>query len=97
MNYKYYFIIYRGVPAGSEDMVIHMQLGSKQELEKLRSDAIESWSGYEEYLEDFDIEESDDDPQIWERESDCDYILGRGNDMEVLTEKFYEVIKDKFR
>jgi len=97
MNYKYYFIIYRGVPAGGKDLVIHMQLGSKEELGKLRSDAIESWESYEEYLESHEIEESYDDPQIWERESDCDYILGRGNDMQVLTEKFYEIIKEKFK
>jgi hypothetical protein len=49
-----------------------MQLGSKEELEKLRSDAIESWESYEEYLESHEIEASYGDPQIWERESDCD-------------------------
>jgi len=90
VDYKYYFIIYCGQLAGSVEEATSMQLGSAEDLEKLNSDAMESWDSYE-------GEESSEDPQIWDRcgESDATCVLGRGNDLEALTAKFYGEIKAK--
>jgi hypothetical protein len=65
MDYKYYFIIYCGQLAGSQEEATSMQLGSAEDLEKLNSDAMESWDGYE-------SEESSEDPQIWDRSGESD-------------------------
>jgi hypothetical protein len=90
MDYKYYFIVYSGLLAGSEEEATSMQLGSAEDLEKLQSDAMDSWDGYE-------GEEGGEDPQIWDRcgESDATCVLGRGNNLEVLAAKFYAAIKEK--
>jgi hypothetical protein len=90
MDYKYYFIIYCGQLAGSEEEATSMQLGSAEDLEKLQSDAMDSWDGYE-------GEEGGEDPQIWDRcgESDAICVLGRGTDLAALTPKFYAAIKEK--
>jgi len=88
MSYKYYFIIYSGVYTfDSQDVVTSMQLGSKEDLEAFHSDAMSGWENFR--------SENTDDPQIWDRsdESDTILVLGRGNDSEVLTTKFYEAIQ----
>jgi hypothetical protein len=90
MDYEYYFIIYNGVYTyGSEAELTSMQLGSKEDLSKIHSDAMESWEAYE--------GDGDVDPQTWDRshETDATVVLGRGNNLETLTKKFYEAIKEK--
>lgn len=90
MDYKYFFIIYCGIYTyGSEDEVTSLQLGSKEDLAKFHSDAMESWDSFE--------GEASDDPQIWDRsnETDATVVLGRGNDLEGLTKKFYATVKEK--
>ena len=90
MDYKYYFIIYCGIYTyGSEDELTYMQLGSKEDLNKIHSDAMQSWEGFE--------GENSDDPHIWDRshETDATVVLGRGNNLETLSAEFYKAVKEK--
>ena len=90
MNYKYYFIIYYGIlTPDSNDCVTCMQIGSKQDLAQFHSDAMVSWDNFQ--------GEGDSDPHVWDRsdESDTTLVLGRGNELEILSTEFYAAIKKR--
>lgn len=92
MEYNYYFIIMWGqVPTESGASVASFQCGSTDDLAFVNSDAIEQWES------EGDGAVESGGVEVWDRSNDeLTLILGRGNDLDAISAKFFQTIKDNF-
>lgn len=93
MEHRYYFIIMWGqAPTESGESVASFQCGSSADLGFVNSDAIEQWDSYE-----GDGATETDGVEIWDRSNDdLTLILGRGNDLDAVSQKFFAALKKNF-
>ena len=93
MEYNYYFIIMWGqVPTEFGASVASFQCGSRDDLVFVNSDALEQWESYE-----GDGADDVDGVEIWDRSNDdLMLILGRGNDLDAVSQKFFAALKKNF-
>lgn len=93
MEYNYYFIIMWGeAPTESGVSVASFQCGAIDDLAFVNSDALEQW-------ESFDGEGASeiDGVEVWDRSNDdLTLILGRGNDFDAVSQKFFAALKKNF-
>lgn len=93
MEHDYHFIVMWGTaPTESGTAVASFQCGSKADLSFVNSDAIELWEIYE-----GEGAEEVDGVEIWDRSNDdLTLILGRGNDFDAVSQKFFAALKKNF-
>ncbi len=92
MDYKYLFVVLWGeVSSGSGDSVASFQCGSVEDLERLGGNPLEDWESYEDGAEEIK------GVQVWDRSNDeLTCILGRGNDLDSVSEVFFQTVKKNF-
>lgn len=93
MEYRYYFVVMWGqVPTESGAAVASFQCGSTEDLAFVNSDAVEQWDSYE-----GEGAEVVDGVEVWDRSNDdLTLILGRGNDFDAVSQKFFAALKNNF-
>lgn len=92
MDFKYFFVVMWGeINSGSGEAVSSFQCGSLEDLSRVGGDPGADWEGYEGGAEE------EGGVQIWDRGNDeLTCILGRGNDLEAVSGKFFSTVGKNF-